>query len=159
MSVLNCRTWSVLPHTSTLILRHSSFAPVCFISIVISQHSPCRRFFLTLSLSLSLTPFISTAVHDFILVSVTATAHCQSASPKFEVEINGGIHPAAVAPRGWWVVVSSGTRGVVDPRGAGQSAFIEIRTDTCRVVVRRTWHGSRSLFIFLMALVNILLLT
>jgi len=28
--------------------------------------------------------------------------------------------------------------GVVDPRGAGGSAFIEIRTDTCLVVVRRT---------------------
>lgn len=71
------------------------------------------------------------------------------------------IHPAAAAEHQPPVGVggSSLGRGVVDPRGAGESAFIEIRTDTCLVVVRKNWHGSRRLFIFLMALVNILLLT
>lgn len=77
---------------------------------------------------------------NFLFVNITLSI---SLSKVLKPKLTGEILPARIDR--WRVVVSGGcgwqtnsTPGIVDPRGAGGSAFIEIRTDTCLVVVRRT---------------------
>lgn len=102
-------------------------------------------------------PLFSLTLPRCLSLTLYNHRHCQSACLKFETNINGALRS----------VMDGRATGRTESRGssspgrwrAGGSAFSEIRTETCLVVVRRTWHGSQRLFIFLMALVNILLLT